>query len=137
MRVDSVPDPVIEAPTDVIVRITSTAICGSDLHLYNGFMPTMQEGDIVGHEPMGVVEEVGRAVKELKKGDRVVIPFTISCGSCFFCNKELYALCDNTNPNHELAEAAMGSSPSGMFGYSHMMGRVSRGPGRVHARSQC
>jgi threonine dehydrogenase-like Zn-dependent dehydrogenase len=122
MRVDTVPDPAIAAPTDVIVRITSTAICGSDLHLYNGFMPTMKEGDIVGHEPMGIVEETGSAVKKLKKGDRVVIPFTISCGACFFCDKQLYSLCDNTNPNREIAAAAMGFSPAGLFGYSHMMG---------------
>ena len=122
MRVDTVPDPVIQEPTDVIIKITSTAICGSDLHLYNGFMPTMKEGDIVGHEPMGIVIEVGSAVKKLKKGDRIVVPFTISCGNCFFCDKSLFSLCDNTNPNHEIAAAAMGFSPAGLFGYSHMMG---------------
>ena len=105
MRVDSVPDPMIMEPTDVIIQITSTAICGSDLHLYNAFMPTLKEGDIVGHEPMGIVVETGSAVKKLKKGDRVVVPFTISCGTCFFCEKQLYSLCDISNPNHEIAAA--------------------------------
>jgi threonine dehydrogenase-like Zn-dependent dehydrogenase len=122
MRVDTVPDPTIQAPTDVIVKITSTAICGSDLHLYNGFMPMMKEGDIVGHEPMGVVVEVGKEVRKLKQGDRVVVPFTISCGACFFCQKGLFSSCDTTNPNAKLAAAAMGSSPAGMLGYSHLMG---------------
>jgi threonine dehydrogenase-like Zn-dependent dehydrogenase len=122
MRVDTVPDPTIIEPTDVIIQITSTAICGSDLHLYNAFMPTMKEGDIVGHEPMGIVVETGSAVKKLKKGDRVVVPFTISCGSCFFCEKQLFSLCDESNPNHEIAEVAMGHSPAGLLGYSHMLG---------------
>jgi threonine dehydrogenase-like Zn-dependent dehydrogenase len=122
MRVDNVPDPTIEAPTDVVIRVTSTAICGSDLHLYNGFMPTMKSGDIVGHEPMGIVEEVGSAVKKLKKGDRIVVPFTISCGACIFCSQQLYSLCDTTNPNHEIAAAAMGYSPAALLGYSHMLG---------------
>src|SRR3954452_20548209 len=97
VRVDNVPDPKILDPRDAIVRITATAICGSDLHLYDGYMPTMEKGDIIGHEPMGVVVEVGKDVKKLKPGDRVVIPFTISCGSCFFCQKHLFSLCDNTN----------------------------------------
>jgi len=127
MRVDTVPDPVIAEPTDVIIQVTSTAICGSDLHLYNGFMPTMKEGDIVGHEPMGVVVEVGTAVKKLKKGDRIVVPFTISCGQCFFCQKQLYSLCDTTNPNAELAALAMGYSPAGLLGYSHMLGGYAGG----------
>jgi len=122
MRVDNVPDPTIEEPTDVIVKITSTAICGSDLHLYDGYMPTMKEGDIVGHEPMGVVIEVGSAVKKLKKGDRVVVPFTISCGTCFFCQREEYSLCDTSNRNAEIAQKAMGHSPAGLLGYSHMLG---------------
>jgi threonine dehydrogenase-like Zn-dependent dehydrogenase len=122
VRVDTVPDPRIEEPTDVIVRVTSTAICGSDLHLYNGFMPTMKEGDILGHEPMGVVEEIGAEVRKLKPGDRVVVPFTISCGTCFFCRRELFSLCDNTNPNAEMAAKVMGHSPAGLFGYSHMLG---------------
>jgi len=99
VRVDTVPDPSIEKPTDVILKITSTAICGSDLHLLDGYMPTMKAGDILGHEPMGTVMEVGSAVTRVKKGDRVVVPFTISCGDCFFCKKGLTAACDNTNPN--------------------------------------
>jgi threonine dehydrogenase-like Zn-dependent dehydrogenase len=122
VRCESVPDPQIKDPTDIIVRITSTAICGSDLHLYDGLMPTMESGDILGHEPMGVVEEVGAGITNLKKGDRVVVPCTIACGKCFFCDRTLFSLCDNTNPNHEIAEKAMGHSPSGLFGYSHMLG---------------
>ena len=122
VRFDTVPDPKIEQPSDIIVRITATAICGSDLHLYDGLMPTMKSGDILGHEPMGIVEEVGRSVTKLKKGDRVVVPFTIACGKCWFCEQTLFSLCDNTNPNHEQAETAMGHSPSGLFGYSHMLG---------------
>src|SRR3954454_11284316 len=113
VRVDNVPDPKILDPRDAIVRITATAICGSDLHLFDGYMPTMEKGDIIGHEPMGVVVEVGKDVKKLKAGDRVVIPFTISCGSCFFCRKDLYSLCDNTNPNAEIARKMMGQSPAG------------------------
>jgi threonine dehydrogenase-like Zn-dependent dehydrogenase len=122
VRCDTVPDPKIEQPTDIVVRITATAICGSDLHLYDGLMPTMKSGDILGHEPMGIVEEVGSSVTKLKKGDRVVVPFTIACGKCWFCEQTLFSLCDNTNPNHEQAETAMGHSPSGLFGYSHMLG---------------
>ncbi|MFO0576269.1 MAG: zinc-dependent alcohol dehydrogenase [Polyangia bacterium] len=122
VRVDNVPDPKIQDPRDAIVRITSTAICGSDLHLYDGYMPTMEKGDILGHEPMGEVVEVGRAVTNLKPGDRVVIPFTIACGDCFFCKRSLFSSCDNSNPNAEIARKAMGSSPSGLFGYSHMLG---------------
>ena len=127
VRVDNVPDPVIADPTDVIVRVTSTAICGSDLHLYDGFMPTMQEGDVLGHEPMGEVVEVGREVKKLKKGDRVVVPFTICCGSCWFCEHQLYSLCDTSNPNAEMARKVMGHSPAGLFGYSHLTGGFSGG----------
>jgi len=122
VRVETVPDPSIVDPTDAIVRITSTCICGSDLHLYDGYMPTMEEGDVLGHEPMGIVEEVGSAVTKLKKGDRVVIPFTISCGECYFCQRGLYSLCDRSNPNAPLAAKVMGHSPAGLFGYSHMMG---------------
>ena len=127
MRVDTVPDPVIEDPRDVVIRITSTAICGSDLHLYDGYMPTMEKGDIVGHEPMGEVIEVGAEVKRLKRGDRIVVPFTISCGTCFFCRKELYSLCDESNPNAEIARQAMGHSPAGLLGYSHMLGGYAGG----------
>jgi len=122
MRVDNVPDPKIQDPRDILLKITTTCICGSDLHLYDGFMPTMQKGDIIGHEPMGIVEEVGSAVTNLKKGDRVVIPFTISCGKCFFCQKKLFSLCEESNPNKEMAAKVMGHSPAGLFGYSHMLG---------------
>ncbi|MCO6432524.1 MAG: glutathione-dependent formaldehyde dehydrogenase [Deltaproteobacteria bacterium] len=122
VRCDKVPDPEIKDQTDVIVRITSTAICGSDLHLYDGFMKGMEEGDIIGHEPMGEVVEVGKAVKKLKTGDRVVVPFPISCGDCFFCSKELFSLCDRSNPNADAARELLGQSPAGLFGYSHLLG---------------
>ncbi|HEV2530077.1 MAG TPA: zinc-dependent alcohol dehydrogenase [Thermomicrobiales bacterium] len=122
VRVETVPDPTIIEPTDAIIRITATCICGSDLHLYDGYMPTMEAGDILGHEPMGIVEEVGSAVTKLKRGDRVVVPFTISCGECWFCQRKLYSLCDRTNPNSAMAAKVMGHSPAGLFGYSHMLG---------------
>jgi threonine dehydrogenase-like Zn-dependent dehydrogenase len=122
VRVDTVPDPLIQANSDVIIKITSTAICGSDLHLLDGYMPTIESGDILGHEPMGIVVEVGAAVTRLKKGDRVVVPFTIACGTCFFCKKELWAACDTTNPNAASAAKVMGHSPAGLFGYSHLTG---------------
>jgi threonine dehydrogenase-like Zn-dependent dehydrogenase len=127
VRVEDVPDPKILNPRDAIIKITSTAICGSDLHLYDGYIPTMQKGDILGHEPMGEVVEVGPGNKKLKVGDRVVVPFTISCGQCFFCQKELWSLCDNSNPNAWMAEKLYGFSPSGLFGYSHMMGGYAGG----------
>jgi threonine dehydrogenase-like Zn-dependent dehydrogenase len=127
VRIDTVPDPVILDPRDAIIKITSTAICGSDLHLYGGFMPTMEKGDVIGHEPMGIVVEVGSQVKNLKKGDRVVVPFTISCGECFFCKKGLYSACDVSNPNKEMAAKVMGQSPAGLFGYSHMLGGFAGG----------
>lgn len=122
VRVDTVPDPKIQDSRDIIVRITASGICGSDLHLLNGFVATMKAGDILGHEPMGEVVETGRDVKRLKIGDRVVVPFTIACGSCFFCQKKLFSLCDESNPNAEMAKKQMGHSPSGLFGYSHMLG---------------
>jgi threonine dehydrogenase-like Zn-dependent dehydrogenase len=122
VRIDNVPDPKIENPRDAIVKITSSGICGSDLHLLDGFMPTMESGDILGHEPMGVVVEVGNAITNLRTGDRVVVPFTIACGSCFFCQKTLYSCCDTSNPNAEIARKAMGHSPAGLFGFSHMLG---------------
>jgi len=127
VRYDTVPDPKVVDPGDALVRITSTAICGSDLHLYDGFMPTMQEGDVLGHEPMGIVEEVGKGVTKLKKGDRVVIPFTISCGKCWFCSRELFSLCEVSNPNAEMARKVMGQSPAALFGYSHMLGGFAGG----------
>lgn len=127
VRVDNVPDPTIINPRDAIVKITSTAICGSDLHLYDGYIPTMQSGDILGHEFMGEVVELGSGVKNLKKGDRVVVPFTISCGNCFFCNRDLWSLCDNSNPNAALAEKMYGHSPAGLFGYSHLLGGYAGG----------
>lgn len=119
---DDVSDPTIEDAGDVILKVTSTAICGSDLHLYDGYMPTMEDGDVLGHEFMGEVVEVGSAVQNLQAGDRVVVPFNIACGSCFFCSQKLYSCCDVSNPNAEIARKAMGQSPAGMFGYSHMMG---------------
>jgi threonine dehydrogenase-like Zn-dependent dehydrogenase len=122
MRMDTVPDPTIKEPTDVVIKITSSGICGSDIHLMDGYMPTMKAGDVVGHEPMGIVVEVGSAIRQLKKGDRVVIPFTISCGSCFFCKKQLYSCCDTTNPNAAMAAKVMGHAPAGLYGYSALTG---------------
>lgn len=127
VRVETVPDPKILNDRDAIVRITSTAICGSDLHLLDGYVPTMESGDIMGHEPMGEVVEVGSGVKNLKVGDRVVVPFTISCGECFFCKKGLFSACDNSNPNADVARQLMGHSPAGIFGYSHMTGGFAGG----------
>ena len=113
LRVENVPDPAILNPRDAIVKITSTAICGSDLHLYGGFVPTMSKGDILGHEFMGEVVDVGKEVGNLKVGDRVVVPFPIACGGCFFCKREMYSLCENSNPNSWLAEKMWGHSPAG------------------------
>ncbi len=122
VRVERVPDPRILNPRDAIVRVVSTAICGSDLHLYGGYIPTMQAGDILGHEFMGEVVEVGSGVKNLSVGDRVVVPFAIACGACGYCREGLTSLCDNSNPNAEMAEALYGFSGAGLFGYSHMYG---------------
>src|SRR5919108_624960 len=127
VQVEEVPEPKILNSRDAIVRITSTAICGSDLHLYNGFVPTMEKGDILGHEFMGEVVEVGSGVKNLKAGDRVVVPFPISCGNCFFCQKGLFSLCENSNPNAWMAEKVWGYSPCGIFGYSHLLGGYAGG----------
>ncbi|BAC88676.1 zinc-dependent alcohol dehydrogenase [Gloeobacter violaceus] len=128
VRVETVPDPAILYPRDAIIKVTSTAICGSDLHLYDGVIPTMQKGDILGHEFMGEVVEVGAAVKNLRKGDRVVVPFTIACGHCHFCERTLWSLCDNSNPNAWMAEKVYGStSGSGLFGYSHLFGGYAGG----------
>lgn len=127
VRVENVPDPQIQMPRDAIVKITSTAICGSDLHLVNGFQPTMEKGDILGHENMGEVVEVGKEVTNLQVGDRVVVPFVIACGACEFCKLEKYSLCDVSNPNAAIAREAMGQSPAGLFGFSHMLGGFAGG----------
>ncbi len=127
VRVEEVPHPKILNRRDAIIKITSTAICGSDLHLYNGLIPTMEKGDILGHEFMGEVVELGPDVGNLKVGDRVVVPFTIACGNCWSCQQELFSLCENSNPNAWMAEKLMGHSPSGLFGYSHMMGGYAGG----------
>ncbi|MGZ3602420.1 MAG: alcohol dehydrogenase catalytic domain-containing protein, partial [Ktedonobacterales bacterium] len=122
VEVQEVPDPKILNPRDAIVRITSSAICGSDLHLYDGYIPTMEKGDILGHEFMGEVVEVGPDVRRTKVGDRVVVAFPISCGNCWSCQHGLFSLCENTNPNAKIAEKLMGHSPAGIYGYSHMLG---------------
>jgi threonine dehydrogenase-like Zn-dependent dehydrogenase len=122
-----VPDPRILNDRDAIVRVTSTAICGSDLHLYNAFVPSMERGDVLGHEFMGEVMEVGRGVKNLKAGDRVVVPFPIACGNCWHCRRGMFSTCENSNPNAWMAEKLWGHSPSGIFGYSHMLGGFAGG----------
>src|SRR5215510_14384837 len=122
VRVEHVPEPKILNPRDAIVRVTSTAICGSDLHIYDGYIPTMEEGDILGHEFMGEVVEIGPDNARLKAGDRVVVPFAIACGNCYFCKQQLWSLCDNSNPNAWMAEKLYGYTGSGLFGYSHMYG---------------
>lgn len=127
VRIDRVPDPSLLNARDAIVKVTSTAICGSDVHLYDGYIPTMREGDILGHEFMGEVVEVGDDVKNLAIGDRVVVPFPIACGGCYFCENDLWSLCDNSNPNAWLAEKVYGQAPAGIFGYSHLMGGYAGG----------
>jgi threonine dehydrogenase-like Zn-dependent dehydrogenase len=127
VQVEQVPDPQILNARDAIVRITATAICGSDLHLYNGFIPSMERGDILGHEFMGEVMEVGKGVKNLKIGDRVVVPFPIACGACLACQAGLYSLCENSNPNAWMAEKLFGHAPAGIFGYSHLTGGYAGG----------
>ena len=127
VRVEQVPDPKILSRRDAIVKISSTAICGSDLHLYNGFMPTMEKGDILGHEFMGEIVEVGPDVRDRKVGDRVVVSFPISCGNCFFCQREMFSLCENSNPNAWMAEQMFGHSPCGIYGYSHLTGGYAGG----------
>jgi threonine dehydrogenase-like Zn-dependent dehydrogenase len=127
VRIENVPDPTILNPHDAIVRVSLTAICGSDLHIYNGFIPGMERGDILGHEFMGEVMETGPQVTRVKKGDRVVVPFTICCGSCFFCQTSQWSLCDNTNPNAPILDRMYGGSGAGLFGYSHLYGGYAGG----------
>ena len=127
VRVETVPDPKILNPRDAIIKVTSTAICGSDLHLYDGYIPTMEAGDILGHEFMGEVVELGSAVKNLAKGDRVVVPFTVACGNCFFCKSSQFGLCDNSNVNNHVMEKVYGFGASAIYGYSHMLGGYAGG----------
>src|SRR3569833_1141608 len=127
LSVENVPDPKILNPRDAIIKISSTAICGSDLHIYDGYIPSMMQGDILGHEFMGEVVEVGSAVANLKVGDRVVNPFPIACGNCYFCTTQQFSLCENSNPNAWMAEKLWGRSPAGLFGYSHMLGGYAGG----------
>jgi threonine dehydrogenase-like Zn-dependent dehydrogenase len=127
MEIQEVPDPKLLNPRDAIVRITSTAICGSDLHLYDGYVPTLEHGDILGHEFMGEVVEVGPKVGNLRVGDRVVVPFTISCGGCAHCARQEWSLCDNSNPNAWMAEKLLGYSCAGLYGYTHMLGGYAGG----------
>jgi threonine dehydrogenase-like Zn-dependent dehydrogenase len=125
--VERVPDPEILNPRDAIVRVTSTAICGSDLHLYDGFIPSMARGDILGHEFMGEVVEIGSGVTSLNIGDRVVVPFAIACGQCGMCRRGAWSLCDNSNPNAWMLEQLYGASGAGLFGYSHLYGGYAGG----------
>ncbi|HVF05305.1 MAG TPA: zinc-dependent alcohol dehydrogenase [Frankiaceae bacterium] len=127
VSVEKVPDPAILSPRDAIVQVTSTAICGSDLHLYDGYLPAMRKGDILGHEFMGEVVEVGPEVRNLKVGDRVVVPFPIACGACNACERQLFSLCENSNPNAALAEKLQGHATAGIFGYSHLTGGFAGG----------
>lgn len=127
IRVENVPDPKILNPHDAIVRISSTAICGSDLHLYDGIIPGMEAGDIIGHEFMGEVIETGKEVRSTRIGDRVIVPFCIACGQCYFCQHGETAYCDNSNPNYVLPEKLYGFSPGGYYGYSHMFGGYAGG----------
>ena len=127
IRCESVPDPEIQDGRDAIIKVTACAICGSDLHLYDGIMPEMRSGDIMGHETMGEVVEVGRDNTKLKVGDRVVVPFTISCGECFFCQRGFYSGCERSNPDRSKVTKLWGNSPAGLFGYSHLLGGYSGG----------
>jgi threonine dehydrogenase-like Zn-dependent dehydrogenase len=127
LRCESVPDPKIEHPRDAIIKVTACAICGSDLHIFDGVIPQMKSGDVLGHETMGEVVEVGAENKKVKVGDRVVVPFTIACGDCFFCQRGHYSGCERTNPDHEKAAKLWGNSPAGLFGYSHLLGGYAGG----------
>ena len=127
IRCESVPDPKIQHARDAIIKVTACAICGSDLHIFDGVMPGMEGGDILGHETMGEVVEVGAENKALKVGDRVVVPFTIACGECFFCKKGFFSGCERTNPDKEKAAKLWGHSPAGLFGYTHLLGGYAGG----------
>ncbi len=127
IRCESVPDPRIEDGRDAIIKVTACAICGSDLHIYGGIIPDMHAGDVIGHETMGEVVEVGSENKALKVGDRVVVPFTISCGQCFFCQRGFYSGCERSNPDAKKAAKLWGNAPAGLFGYSHLLGGYSGG----------
>jgi threonine dehydrogenase-like Zn-dependent dehydrogenase len=127
IRCDTVPDPILQDSRDAIIKVTSCAICGSDLHILDGMIPSMEKGDVLGHETMGEVVEVGADVSNLKIGDRVVVPFTISCGECFFCKRGFYSGCERSNPNREKVEKLWGHSPAGLFGYSHLLGGYAGG----------
>lgn len=127
IRCDTIDDPTIEDARDCIIKVTACAICGSDLHIFDGVIPSMEKGDVIGHESMGEVVEVGKDNKKLKVGDRVVVPFTISCGECFFCQRGFYSGCERSNPNHEKAAKMWGHSPAGLFGYSHLLGGFAGG----------
>lgn len=127
IRCDTVPDPQIQDPNDVIIKVTACAICGSDLHIMDGMIPEMEKGDVLGHETMGEVVELGKGVTQLKVGDRVVVPFTISCGACFFCKNGFYSACERSNPDAEKARKMWGHAPAGLFGYSHMLGGYAGG----------
>jgi threonine dehydrogenase-like Zn-dependent dehydrogenase len=127
IRCDTVPDPRIEHPRDAIIKVTACAICGSDLHIFNGVIPHMHSGDVLGHETMGEVVELGRETRNLKVGDRVVVPFTIACGECFFCQRGQFSGCERTNPDRDAAQKMWGNSPAGLFGYSHLLGGYAGG----------
>lgn len=127
IRYETVPDPKLQGPRDAIIRVTSCAICGSDLHIYGGLIPEMHRGDVLGHETMGEVVDIGADVSNLKIGDRIVVPFTISCGECFFCSRGFYSACERSNPDHGKAAKLWGHSPAGLFGYSHLLGGYAGG----------
>ncbi|WNG24553.1 glutathione-dependent formaldehyde dehydrogenase [Cystobacter fuscus] len=141
LRVENVPDPEIVNPHDVILKVTMSTTCGSDLHFIDGYIPTMREGDVIGHEFMGEVVEVGHEVKKVKKGDRVVVPSFIVCGNCWYCQHDLYSLCDNTNPKPEVQQATFGQPTAGIYGYTHAFGGYAGGHAQYvrvpHADNDC
>jgi threonine dehydrogenase-like Zn-dependent dehydrogenase len=127
VRIAEVPDPMILQPGDAVIEVTRSAICGSDLHMYDGYVPNMKRGDILGHEAVGVVREVGPGVETLQPGDRIAVPFPIACGECWYCEQEMWSLCDNSNPNAQIPEKMYGASPAGLYGYSHAYGGFAGG----------